>query len=243
MTRDGGAHWMRTLFAGPSSGVSDLVRLPGNPSTMFAGVNQVRRYPWALSSGGPQGGLYRSDDGGLTWRKLSGNGLPSGMTGRIGLSASGRRVFAMIASKQGDLWRSDDAGATWRLMPHSPYVGDRTFYFSHIFADPANPDRALVRRIDSRHDDRRRQNFKPASENGGWDYHAAWWSADGRRIVVGSDEGVTLSAKGGVGNWWQPYDLPFSQPYHIGVDANARDYRVCVGLQDNNSWCAPVILG
>lgn len=239
VTRDGGAHWKRTLFAGPSSGVSDLVRLPGNPSTMFAGVNQVRRYPWALSSGGPQGGLYRSDDGGLTWRKLSGNGLPSGMTGRIGLSASGRRVFAMIASKQGDLWRSDDAGATWRLMPHSPYVGDRTFYFSHIFADPANPDRALVVGLILAMTTDGGKTFKPASENGGWDYHAAWWSADGRRIVVGSDEGVTLSAKGGDGNWWQPYDLPFSQPYHIGVDANARDYRVCVGLQDNNSWCAP----
>jgi photosystem II stability/assembly factor-like uncharacterized protein len=239
VTRDGGAHWTRTLYVGPSSGVSDLVRLPGNPSTIFAGVNQVRRYPWALASGGPQGGLYRSDDGGLTWRRLSGNGLPSGLTGRIGLSASGRRIYAIVASKQGDLWRSDDAGATWRLMPHSPYVGDRTFYFSHIFADPAIPDRALVVGLILGMTTDGGKTFKPVSEDGGWDFHSVWWSADGRRIVVGSDEGVTLSAKGGVGAWWQPYDLPFSQPYHIGLDTNASDYRVCVGLQDNSSWCAP----
>ena len=78
VTRDGGLHWMRALYAGPSSGVSSLVRVPGHPSTLFAGVWQVRRLPWRLDSGGPNGGIYRSDDNGATWHKLKRNGLPSG---------------------------------------------------------------------------------------------------------------------------------------------------------------------
>ncbi|MBV8530309.1 MAG: hypothetical protein JO104_03255, partial [Candidatus Eremiobacteraeota bacterium] len=87
VTSDGGAHWQRTLFAGPSSGVSSLVRVPDRPSTLFAGVWQIRRTPWRLDSGGPRGGLYRSDDNGRTWRRLSGKGLPVGLTGRIGAAA------------------------------------------------------------------------------------------------------------------------------------------------------------
>ena len=78
VTHDGGAHWARTLYLGPSSGVSDLARVPDHPATLFAGVWQFRRQPWTMTSGGPQGGLFRSDDGGATWRKLTEHGLPDG---------------------------------------------------------------------------------------------------------------------------------------------------------------------
>ncbi|MEO6834871.1 MAG: sialidase family protein [Candidatus Tumulicola sp.] len=95
VSRDGGAHWIRTLFAGPSSGISDLVRVPDHPATLFAGVYQFRRQPWTMTSGGPLGGLYRSDDGGLAWRKITGHGFPAGLTGRIGLAAAnGGRMYA-----------------------------------------------------------------------------------------------------------------------------------------------------
>jgi photosystem II stability/assembly factor-like uncharacterized protein len=237
VTGDGGAHWVRTLYAGPSSGVSDLVRVPEHPSTLFAGVWQWRRLPWGLDSGGPQGGIYRSDDNGATWRKLANDGLPTGLTGRIGLAAGTRsRIYAAIQSREGDLWRSDDGGATWRKMPHSALVGARPFYFSHIFVDPANPDRLInVALILSMSTDGGR-SFHPIATGAGWDYHAVWWSNDGRRIINGNDEGVILSADGGA-SFWQPYDLPFSQPYHVGLGPLRIDYRVCVGLQDNNSWC------
>jgi photosystem II stability/assembly factor-like uncharacterized protein len=241
VSRDDGAHWTRTLFTGPSSGVSDLVRVPDHPATLFAGAYQFRRQPWMMASGGPQGGIYRSDDGGATWRKLGGHALPRGLTGRIGLAAArGGRIYAIVQSKQGDLWRSDDGGVSWTLLPHSPYVGARPFYFSRIFVDPANRNRLIdVGLILSQSTDGGR-SFNPIAANAGWDYHAAWWSLDGRRIAVGSDEGVVMSGDGGA-LFWQPYDLPFAQPYHVGFGSTVPDYVVCLGLQDNNSWCGPSI--
>ena len=119
LTRDAGAHWERALYVGPSSGVSDVIRIPGKPQTLFAGVYDFRRQPWTMRSGGPNGGIYRSDDGGTSWRKLTGNGLPSAPTGRIGLSAArGGRIYAIVQSRTGELWRSDDGGSTWQKMPH-----------------------------------------------------------------------------------------------------------------------------
>ncbi|HEX3370186.1 MAG TPA: hypothetical protein VHS56_11470 [Candidatus Cybelea sp.] len=239
VTRDNGAHWSRTLYVGPSSGVSSLVRVPNHPSTLFAGVWQVQRLPWTLESGGPHGGIYRSDDNGATWRKLSGHGLPRGLTGRIGLAAgTGERIYALVASREGDLWRSDDGGANWRVMPRSPLLGARPFYFSSIYVDPANSDRLINVSLILSLSTNGGRSFHAIAEDAGWDYHAIWWSSDGRRIINGSDEGVILSADGGA-RFWQPYDLPFAQPYHVGLDGPPPNYRVCIGLQDDNSWCGP----
>ncbi len=82
------------------------------------------------------------------------------------------------------------------------------------------------------------RSFHAIATNAGWDYHAIWWSADGKRIVVGCDEGVIASSDGGA-HFWQPYDLPFAQPYHVGLGPLDKNYRVCIGLQDDNSWCGP----
>ena len=100
VTRDGGRTWKQTLYVGPSSGASDITRLPDRPSTLFAGIWQFRRQPWNFTSAGPLDGLYRSDDDGATWRKLWGHGLPPGLTGRIGVAAGSRgRVYAIIQSQ------------------------------------------------------------------------------------------------------------------------------------------------
>jgi photosystem II stability/assembly factor-like uncharacterized protein len=239
ITRDGGAHWKRTLYAGPSSGISSLVRVPDRPSTLFAGMWQIRRLPWRLDSGGAAGGIYRSDDGGATWRKLTGNGLPSGLTGRIGMAAGPRhRVYALVQSSQGDLWRSDNGGVTWKKMPHSPFLGARSFYFSSVFVDPADAERLINVSLTMSMSTDGGRSFHAIATGAGWDYHAIWWSADGKRIINGNDEGVILSSDSGA-NFWQPYDLPFSQPYHVGFDRSVPNYRVCVGLQDDNSWCGP----
>ncbi|HZY98381.1 MAG TPA: hypothetical protein VFE36_02315 [Candidatus Baltobacteraceae bacterium] len=237
VTHDSGAHWQRTLYVGPSSGISDLVRLPGKPETLFAGVYQFRRQPWMMTSGGPNGGIYRSDNGGTTWRRLTGSGLPAAPTGRIGLAAaSGGRIYAIVQSRAGELWRSDDGGSTWNKMPHSRYVGDRSFYFSRIFVDPQNRNRLIdVGLILSRSDDGGK-SFHAIATNAGWDYHQAWWSQDGRRVVVANDEGIVMSGDDSA-HWWQPYDVPFAQPYHIGLGATAPNYRVCAGLQDDDTWC------
>jgi photosystem II stability/assembly factor-like uncharacterized protein len=237
VTADAGAHWTHALFVGPSTGASDLVRNPDHPDTLFAGMYEFRRQPWTMTSGGSEGGIFRSDDDGATWRRLASNGLPPEPTGRIGLAAAhGGRIYALIQSSAGDLWRSDDGGTSWRLEPHSWLVGDRSFYFSKITVDPADANRLIdVGLILSMSTDGGR-TFHKIATNAGWDYHQVWWSADGKRIGVGADEGVIMSSDGGT-VWRQPYVLPFSQPYHVGFDDALPNYHVCVGLQDNDSWC------
>ena len=236
-TTDGGAHWSRTLFVGPSTGVSDIIRLPDRPATMFAGLWEFRRQPWIMTSGGPSGGIYRSDDGGASWHKLSGNGLPAGVTGRIGLTASGSYVYARIQSREGFIWRSTDRGAHWHVMPASRFVGGRGFYFSRVFADPSNPRRVLNLEGRASMSNDGATTFSQTVLSTGYDFHYAWWSKDGRRILVASDEGLIFSHDGG-DHWVQPYDLPISQIYHVGLDRTVPYYHVCIGLQDNDSWCA-----
>jgi len=237
-TTDGGAHWSRTLFVGPSTGVSDIIRLPGRPQAMFAGLWEFRRQPWTMTSGGRSGGIYRSDDGGASWRRLTGIGLPAGLTGRIGLTASGSYVYARIQSKEGFIWRSADSGAHWQRMPASEFVGARGFYFSRVFADPSNPLHLLnLEGVASVSTDGAR-SFTQTVLTTGYDFHYAWWSKDGRRILIGCDEGVVISHDAGA-HWAQPYDLPFAQVYHVGLDRVVPYYHVCIGLQDNDSWCGP----
>ncbi|MBV8596680.1 MAG: hypothetical protein JOZ50_10590 [Candidatus Eremiobacteraeota bacterium] len=238
LTTDNGQHWSRRLYLGPSSGVSDIVRLPNKPSTLFAGLWQFRRTPWTMTSGGPAGGIYRSDDGGKSWKHVTAPGLPTHITGRIGLAASGNMLYARIQSTEGFVWRSTDQGATWKRMPPSRYIGGRGFYFSRIFADPSNEQRVINLEGVASISSNGAQSFSQTSLHAGYDFHIAWWSRDGKRIIVGSDEGLVISHDGAE-HWFQPYDLPFSQIYHVGVDQVAPYYHVCIGLQDNDSWCAP----
>src|SRR3954452_11864099 len=110
-TTDGGKTWMRVLWKDQDTGGIDIVFDPQNSNVVFASLWQARRQPWNFSSGGPGSGLYRSQDGGATWKRLEGNGLPDGILGRIGVSVSGadsNRVYAMIEAKEGGLFRSDD---------------------------------------------------------------------------------------------------------------------------------------
>lgn len=237
VTSDGGAHWSKALYVAADIGASDVVRAPDRPNVLFAGMYSFRRMPWTMRSGGAGGGLFRSSDNGRTWQRLSGRGLPQGITGRIGLAAGRRgRVYAAIQSGAGDLWRSDDEGQTWTLMPHNALVGARRFYFSRIFIDPADNARLISVGLILSMTVNGGASFKAISQNAGWDYHVAWWSADGKRIIVGSDEGVVMSVNGGT-QWKQPYDLPFAQPYHVSYDTAVPNYHVCIGLQDDSSWC------
>src|ERR1019366_5734780 len=108
------------------------------PERLFASLWETRRTPWSLSSGGPGSGVYRSPDGGTTWKRLEEHGLPKGPYGRLGLAvgANSERVYALIEAKEGGLYRSDDGGDTWDLVNGSHGLLQRPWYYMHIIADP-----------------------------------------------------------------------------------------------------------
>ena len=240
-TTDGGKTWTKTLYVGPRSGVSDVAADPRNPSVLYAGVWQFRRMPWTFESGGPDDGLYKSADGGATWTKLAGDGLPAPPMGRIGLAvapSNPKRVYALIESAAGVLWRSDDAGATWSLVSKDTLADQRPFYFTHLRVDPANAEHVYaVSEMLSQSKDGGR-TFKDAADGVHVDFHAMWIAPnDPKRMIAGEDGGYALSVDGGE-HWSFSANLAIGQVYHVGYD-DRTPYSVCAALQDNNAYCGP----
>jgi photosystem II stability/assembly factor-like uncharacterized protein len=240
VTFDGGRNWNKTLYVGPMSGASDIALDVKNPNVVYAGIWQFRREPWTFTSGGPQDGLYKSTDGGKTWTRLTGHGLPSGITGRIGLAVApndGNRVYALIESKDGILWRSDNAGGDWKVVSHDTLVDQRPFYFTHLAVDPSNRDHvygvseALSESTDGG------KTFEEIAKDVHVDYHAIWIAPnDPKRIMTGEDGGYALATDGK--SWTFSRNLAIGQFYHIAA-SNENPYLVCGGLQDNNAFCGP----
>ena len=238
-TTDGGRSWTKTLYAGPSSGVSDMAADPSG-QTVFAGVWQFRRKPWDFASGGTADGLYRSRDGGKTWHRLTGDGLPDGLMGRIGVAVSRgdpRVVYAVIQSRSGTLWRSDDGGDRWHRVNADTYANQRPFYMSHIAIDPLDEDHVIAESEDlvqSRDAGHHFENIAGALHQ---DHHDLWWSHDGKRLIEASDGGAAISVDGGE-TWLWGFNVPIGQVYHVGYDT-ANPYQICGGLQDNDAFCGP----
>ena len=241
VTSDGGKTWTHTLYVGPSSGASELAMDPQNPNVVYAGIWQIRRQPWTFSSGGLADGLYKSADGGATWTKLSGHGLPTGPLGRIAVAiapSDANRVYALIQSKHGYLFRSDDAGATWTMVSSDTLIVQRPFYFSHIAVDPTNKDHvyAIAEMMSESKDGGKK--FKIMARGVHVDYHAIWIAPnDAKRIIVGEDGGAPITLDGGK-HWMFSRNYAIGQIYHIAAD-DANPYNVCGGFQDNNGWCWP----
>ncbi|HTC79118.1 MAG TPA: YCF48-related protein, partial [Terriglobales bacterium] len=146
-TRDGGKTWEKVLYRDDHTGAIDVVFDPNNPNILYASLWQVQRTPWSLNSGGEGSGLYKSSDGGSTWKRLEGNGLPKGILGRIGVTVSGadsNKIYALIEAKEGGIYRSDDGGDHWRKVNEDERYRQRAWYFTHIFADPKSADTVYV---------------------------------------------------------------------------------------------------
>ncbi len=241
VTFDGGKTWRKTLDGGPESGASDLAMSPKDPQVIYAGIWEFQRRPWTFRSGGTRDGLYRSSDGGRTWKRLSGGGLPSGITGRIGLAVAPsdpNRVYALIESKNGILWRSDNAGATWKLVSSNTLVDQRPFYFSHVEVDPANPNHVYTASTELAESTDGGTSFKAIASSVHGDYHAIWIAPnDPERMIVGEDGGYALTVDAGK-TWVFWANVPIGQFYRVGL-GNDNPYTICGGLQDNNSYCGP----
>jgi photosystem II stability/assembly factor-like uncharacterized protein len=235
-TTDGGKSWQKVLYKDADSGAADVVLDPSNPSIAYASLWQMRREPWHFNSGGPGSGLYRSTDGGETWKPVQGHGLPAGALGKIGLSVAGGgsgRVYALVEAEEGGLYRSDDHGDSWTLVNSDHRFRQRAWYFNHVFADPQSPDVVYVANtgLFRSNDGGRTFDLLPAPHG---DHHGMWIDpTNPRRMIESSDGGASLSMDGGK-NWSAPYNQPTAQFYHVVAD-NHVPYRIYGAQQDNST--------
>ncbi|MGH9414564.1 MAG: WD40/YVTN/BNR-like repeat-containing protein, partial [Terriglobales bacterium] len=130
---DGGQSWKKILYRNAQTGAIDLALDPHNPQVIYAALWQAWRKSWGMSSGGPGSGLFKSSDGGATWKEITRNpGMPAGVIGKIGITVSGadsNRLYALVEARDGGVFRSDDAGATWKRVNSEDTLRQRAFYF------------------------------------------------------------------------------------------------------------------
>lgn len=239
-TTDGGGTWLQVKFVDADTGFVDVAIDPQSPGTLYAASYQRRRTPFGYSGGGPGSGLWKTVDGGATWKKLE-KGLPGdGDLGRIGLGVyrrDPRIVYALVEhAEKGGLYRSEDRGESWtRTSTTNP----RPSYYSQVRIDPNNELRLWVLGAPMFFSEDGGKNFKTdrVDEIHG-DYHAMWIDpADSRHMLVGSDGGIHASYDTGR-TWDFVNTVPLAQLYELSYDSR-RPYDVCGGLQDNGSWCGP----
>jgi photosystem II stability/assembly factor-like uncharacterized protein len=234
-TMDGGKNWQRVLYKDENTGGIDIAFDPNNPHILFASLWEARRTPWSLSSGGPGSGLYRSNDGGVTWKRLEEHGLPKGPYGRIGVAVSSNsdRVYALIEAHEGGLYRSDDGGETWQLVNDNRSFWQRAWYYMHIIADPQSADTVYIANVDFYKSTDGGHSFNKVKVPHG-DNHGMWIDPQNtRRMIVSNDGGVTVSLDGG-NTWTQQNNQPTAQFYHVTTD-NRNPYFVYGAQQDNTT--------
>jgi len=250
-TTDGGKNWEKVLFVDENTGCSDMAMDPNNSRILFAGMWQLLIHTWGRTSGGPGSGLFKSTDGGATWKRLEGHGLPKPPVGRIAVRVAQRdsnRAYALIETgdgvpwdgkptQSGQLWRSDDGGEDWQLVNSDRQIRGRTHYYSREEIAPDNENEvyfftsAFSRTLDGGHT----LTNMPAAPGG--DNHEMWIDpTNGDRMAVVNDGGVSISINRG--HTWDRIQLPIAQIYHVTVDDQI-PYFVYGNKQDGSSYRGP----
>ncbi len=238
-TKDGGKTWEKVLFKNDNVGAIDVVIDPADSKVVYATLWNTRRPPWSIypPSYGPGGGIFKSTDGGTTW-KQSDAGIPTDGQGRIGLAVSPtnpKRVYAIVDATKGGLFRSDDAGATWTLMNDQNRIWGRGWYFSKVAVDPKNPDIVYVSNTSVyRSTDGGKSMTAIKGAPGGDDYHQLWiYPDDPNRLILASDQGAVVS-EDGAQTWSSWYNQPIAQMYNVAADYRF-PYWVTGSQQDSGS--------
>lgn len=240
---DGGKTWQKILYVDEKTGCADITLNPENPNELLASMWQFRRTPYSFTSGGPGSGLYKSEDGGKTWKKIT-NGLPKGELGRIALALSPsdpKHILAIVEAKKTKLFVSYDAGDTWAEQASTINVEARPFYFSTIAFDPKDDKRVYRPSFSLSISDDGGRSFTDASDEGGWvhsDQHAIWINPlYTNQVWLGTDGGVFVSNDRGI-TFKFIQNLPVGQVYHVQTDKQ-EPYRIYMGMQDNGTWVGP----
>ncbi len=243
-TTDGGQTWQKVLYVDEMTGVVDLVMDPTDPNTLYAAAYQRMRRTWGFNGGGPGSGIYKTTDGGQTWRELT-SGIPTGDKGRIGLAIAATNPMILSAivqhASESGIYRTQDGGETWEQVSA---LNPRPMYYSHIFIDPTNADRVYVAAVSFYKSEDGGRSFdtlptRPTYDVGVHsDFHTMW-------INPANPAHFYLAGDGGLHETWdmgQTYirmnNIPIGQFYAIGVDMR-EPYHVAGGMQDNHSWMGP----
>ena len=240
---DGGKSFERVLYKDENTGGVDVVLDPSNPNVVYASLWQARQGPWENGAfNGPNSGLFKSGDGGTTWRQLT-SGLPTWDADRIGRIGIGiapsrpSRLFAIVDARNPGVFRSDDSGETWTRVNSDPRVLARPSDASDVRVHPTNPDIVIVPTIVTwKSSDGGRTFTAIRGAPGGDDYQKVWFNPGNPDIIaLTSDQGAVISLNGGE-SWSSWYNQPTAAFYHVSTD-NAFPYRVCSGQQESGSAC------
>jgi photosystem II stability/assembly factor-like uncharacterized protein len=256
-TRDGGKTWDQVLFVDENTGASDLVMDPSNPRVLFAGMWQLAIHTWGRESGGPGSGIYVTRDGGDTWKRLEGHGLPKLPVGKVALCMTPRdskRIYALIETadgvssqgenvENGELWRSSDGGLSFELVSYDRDLAGRSAYYSRcaVATDDADEVYFLAASFSRSLDGGATSESAGPKSTGftapGWDHHDMWIDPTrSDRMAVAHDGGVSISENRGKS--WLKVQLPVAQMYHATVD-NQVPYYVYGNRQDGPSFRGP----
>ena len=238
---DGGKTWSQVLKINDDTGVTDIAMDPQSPDILYAAAYERRRTPFGFNGGGPGSAIYKTTDGGATWKKLT-KGLPyenGGDTGRIGLDVYRKDpniVYAEIQHEKGGTFRSEDKGETWKRMGETD---PRPSYYSQIRVDPNNDLRIWELGAQMYYSEDGGKTFATQRVRGiHGDFHAMWIDpANSNHMMTGSDGGIHWSDDAGK-NWNFLNVIAIGQFYEVALD-NEKPYHICGGLQDNGSWCGP----